>query len=85
MNPSRQRRLPWYRVPELWLFIVLIAATVIGTFGMMAIATRQPDAAISVPDDVPRPSRIPPISPSTPAPDARPAAVSGEAPVPPRP
>lgn len=81
MNASRHHRMPWYRVPELWLFIVLIAATVIGTFGMMAMATRQPDAAIRVPNDVPRPSKIPPISPSTPAADA-PAAAHDEAPPP---
>lgn len=81
MNTPRERRLPWYRVPELWLFIVLIAATVIGTFGMMAIATRQPDVAIHVPNDVPRPSRIPPTSPAADAP----AAAHDESPPPSRP
>jgi hypothetical protein len=70
MTLSNQRRLAWYRVPELWLFMLLIAATVIGTFSMMATALRQPDVHINVPNDVPRPNRIPPIWPATPAADA---------------
>ena len=71
MNTPQIRRLAWYQVPEVWLFILLIAATVAGTLYMVAIATDQPDVHLSVPNDVPRPSKIPPISPaSEPAPVA---------------
>ena len=63
MNAVPVPRMAWYRVPEVWLIFVLLGATIIGTFVMMALATRQPDTHLSVPHDVPRPSKIPPISP----------------------
>ena len=65
MNTPQINRLAWYQVPEVWLFILLIVATVIGTLYMVSIATDQPDVHLSVPNDVPRPSRIPPITPAT--------------------
>ena len=77
MNASSTRRLAWYRVPELWLFILLIVATVVGTFAMMDIAIRQPDTHLRVPNDVPRPSRIPPTSPAAEPAPAAPAAGAG--------
>ncbi|MEZ5521587.1 MAG: hypothetical protein R3F08_08965 [Dokdonella sp.] len=51
----------WYRVPEVWLMLVLLGAMVIGSFALLSSAIRTPDAHIVVPNDVPRPSRIPPI------------------------
>ena len=65
MNTTSTRRLAWYQVPEVWLFILLIVATVVGTFAMMDMAIRQPDTHLRVPNDVPRPSRIPPTTPAT--------------------
>ncbi len=65
MTPAPTRRLAWYRVPEVWLFILLIVATVVGTFVMMELAMRTPDTHLRVPNDVPRPSKIPPTSPAT--------------------
>ena len=78
MNNPPRTAMAWYRVPELWLIFILLGATVIGTFVMMAMAARQPDTHLVVPNDVPRPSKIPPISPadapatpaSAPTPDA---------------
>lgn len=64
MNHPLVGRLAWHRVPEVWLFILLIVATVVGTFVMMTMAIQQPDAHLIVPDDVARPSRIPPTSPA---------------------
>lgn len=70
MNAVHTPRLAWYRVPEVWLIFVLLGATMIGTFIMMDLATRQPDTHLVVPNDVPRPSKIPPITPAS-APNAQ--------------
>lgn len=73
MNAMPAPRSAWYRVPEVWLMFVLLGATIIGTFVMMAMASRQPDTHLVVPNDVPRPSKIPPITPA----DAQPAPDDG--------
>jgi hypothetical protein len=65
-------RMAWYRVPEVWLILILLGATVIGSLALVVTAVRTPDAHIAVPGDVPRPSKIPPITPD-PAPAAAPA------------
>lgn len=56
-------RLAWYRVPEVWLILVLLGATVIGSISLVVTAVRRPDVHVVVPGDVPRPSKIPPIHP----------------------
>jgi hypothetical protein len=56
--------MPWYRVPEVWLMLILLSAMVIGSFALLAEAIHTPDVHIIVPNDVPRPSRIPPIHPA---------------------
>ena len=56
--------MPWYRVPEVWLILILLGSTVIGSFALLAEAINTPDTHIVVPNDVPRPSRIPPIHPA---------------------
>ena len=61
-NPS----MPWYKVPEMWLILLLLGSTVIGSFALLAEAINTPDTHIVVPDDVPRPSRSPPTHPATP-------------------
>ncbi|MBN8482222.1 MAG: hypothetical protein J0L88_11600 [Xanthomonadales bacterium] len=68
MNAPAAVQTAWYRVPEVWLIFVLLGATILGTFVMMAMATRQPDTHLVVPNDVPRPSKIPPITPAATAP-----------------
>ena len=60
---SKSRSTPWFRVPEVWLILVLLGATVLGSFALLATAMRHPDAHIAVPFDQPRPSRLPPIDP----------------------
>lgn len=66
MSPSApdSPSMPWYRVPEVWLILFLLGATVMGSFALLAEAINTPDTHIVVPDDVPRPSRIPPINPA---------------------
>lgn len=65
-------RTPWYRVPEVWLMVVLLGATVLGSFALIATAVQHPDAHITVPNDVPRPSKVPPSDPpAVPAPARR--------------
>ena len=59
--------MPWYRVPEVWLILILLGSTVIGSFALLAEAINTSDTHVVVPDDVPRPSRIPPINPAVPA------------------
>ncbi len=78
MNPSSDTvaSMAWYRVPELWLILILLGATVIGSFALLVTAIRMPDAHIVVPNDVPRPSRIPPILPAA---STRPATEHGHA------
>ena len=34
---------PWFRVPEVWLMIVLLAAVVVGSLAFVATAMRQND------------------------------------------
>lgn len=58
--------MPWYRVPEVWLILILLGSTVIGSFALLAEAINTSDTHIVVPNDVPRPSRIPPTNPATP-------------------
>lgn len=62
LHPVKQPGLAWYRVPEVWLIVVLLGATVIGSLSLVVTAVRRPDAHIAVPGDVPRPSKIPPIA-----------------------
>ncbi|GAB3035430.1 MULTISPECIES: hypothetical protein [Oleiagrimonas] len=42
--------LPWYRVPEVWLMIVLLSAAVAGGITTLVIAERLPDAQIHNPN-----------------------------------
>lgn len=60
-SPREEPTLAWYRVPEVWLMLVLLGAMVVGSFALLSSAIRTPDTHIVVPNDVPRPSRIPPI------------------------
>lgn len=62
--PDSTPHMAWYRVPELWLILILLGATVIGSFALLATAIRTSDAHVTVPNDVPRPSRIPPTEPA---------------------
>jgi hypothetical protein len=39
--------LPWYRVPEVWLLIFLVAAGVGGAVTLAAVAISLPDAYIA--------------------------------------
>lgn len=40
-------KLPWYRVPEVWLLIVLLAGGVGGGVTLAAVAMSLPDAYIA--------------------------------------
>ncbi|MGB0134266.1 hypothetical protein [Dokdonella sp.] len=62
--PASTLILAWYRVPELWLILILLGATVIGSFALLATAIQTPDTHVAVPNDVPRSSRIPPAEPA---------------------
>ena len=67
--------MPWYRVPEVWLIVLLLGATVIGSLSLVATAVRHPDTHLAVPNDSPRPSKLPPVQ-AAPASEA--AAVPAE-------
>ncbi len=64
----------WYRVAEVWLILVLLGATVIGSVSLLVTAIRSPDTHLVAPNDEPRPSRIPPTHPQADA-NAPPAGV----------
>jgi hypothetical protein len=63
-QPAGTPFLAWYRVPEMWLILIMLGATVIGSFALLATAIRTSDTHVTVPNDVPRPSRIPPSEPA---------------------
>lgn len=67
MDPSKNDEpfMAWYRVPEVWLILFLLGASVTGTFVLLGEAILKPDVHLTVPNDVPRPSRIPPFNPAT--------------------
>lgn len=67
--PGIAPHMAWYRVPELWLILILLGATVAGSFALLVTAIRTPDTHVTVPNDVPRPSRIPPSEAAPTAPD----------------
>jgi hypothetical protein len=58
---------PWFRVGEVWLVLMLLGASVIGTFGLLAAALAHPDVHLVVPNAVHQPSSMPPMAPTTPA------------------
>jgi hypothetical protein len=63
-SPGNEPQMAWYRVPEMWLMLILLSAMVVGSFALLGEAIHTPDVHIVVPNDVPRPSRIPPINPA---------------------
>ena len=71
MNAStgiqREPPTPWFRVGEVWLVLMLLAASVIGTFGLLAAALEHPDVHLVVPNAVHQPSSMPPMAPAMPA------------------
>lgn len=67
-STSNETTMAWYRVPEVWLILVLLGASVTGSFVLLAQAIHTPDVHLTVPNDVPRPSRIPPSNPALPSP-----------------
>ena len=44
------KKLAWYRVPEVWLMIVLLAGGVGGSAALAAVAMSLPDAYIATAD-----------------------------------
>lgn len=42
----KQPSTPWYRVPEVWLMLVLLGSTVAAGITTLVVAERLPDAAI---------------------------------------
>ncbi len=59
------RQNTWYRVPEVWLIIVLLGSTMVGSLALVATAYRHPDTLQTTP-----PSIASPLPPSSPAPAA---------------
>jgi hypothetical protein len=59
MNAQLNR---WYRVPEVWLIIGLLGATMIGSLALVASAMRHPDELLSTPKAIA--TALPPDSPA---------------------
>ena len=64
-EPTRASPTPWYLVIEMWLILFLLSAAVIGSFALLATALRHPDRHLTVPNDVPRSSHMPPLAPAS--------------------
>jgi hypothetical protein len=60
----------WYRVPEAWLIVVLLAGAVIGSLSLVATAARHPDTLTITPKSIASP--LPPSAASAPADGATP-------------
>lgn len=43
-----KENMPWYRVPEVWLILFLLAAAVIGSIATLITALRHPDLPNSI-------------------------------------
>jgi hypothetical protein len=67
MNANKNR---WYRVPEVWLILILLGSTMAGSLALVATAVRHPD---TLPTAVPHTIASPlPPSAARPADDATP-------------
>jgi hypothetical protein len=60
----------WYRVPEVWLIIVLLGSVVTGSLALVATAYRHPDTLKETPRSIASP--LPPSSTARPADAATP-------------
>ncbi len=60
----------WYRVPEVWLILVLLGSMVAGSFSLLATAIRHPDELTAAPRPIASP--LPPSRAQTPADTATP-------------
>ncbi|HZP67800.1 MAG TPA: hypothetical protein VFB32_15970 [Rudaea sp.] len=60
----------WYRVPEVWLILVLLAGMVAGSLALVATAVRHGDELVAAPG--PLASPLPPAAAARPADDATP-------------
>lgn len=62
-DQTAPRRRAWYQVAEVWLILILLGATVIGSLGLVYVAVHSPDRHLVVPYPTPRSSKIPPVVP----------------------
>jgi len=60
----------WYRVPEVWLILVLLGSMVTGSLALVATAYRHPDTLLLAPKSIASP--LPPSSPARAADEASP-------------
>ena len=60
----------WYRVPEVWLILVLLGSMVTGSLALVATAYRHPDTLQVTPKSIASP--LPPSSPARAADEATP-------------
>ena len=60
----------WYRVPEVWLILVLLGSTMIGSLALVATAYRHTDELLKAPVSIASP--LPPSSAAQPADAATP-------------
>jgi hypothetical protein len=67
---SEQEKNRWYRVPEVWLMLVLLGGMVVGSFGLLYEALHHYDPSIESP--APIATRVPPPSHSRPTDSATP-------------
>ncbi|MEP6938570.1 MAG: hypothetical protein ABI846_02315 [Rudaea sp.] len=55
----------WYRVPEVWLIVLLLGAMVVGSFALLVTAVRHPDRVLEAPRAIASP--LPPSQAPRPA------------------
>jgi hypothetical protein len=60
----------WYRVPEVWLILLLLGSMIVGSFALLGTALRHPDQVLAAPRSIASP--LPPSRTQTPADAATP-------------
>lgn len=64
VTPPTDQPAAWYRVGAVWLILILLGSTVIGSVSLLVTAIRLPSDRIVLPDEKPFSSKVPPIHPA---------------------
>ncbi|MEO8010229.1 MAG: hypothetical protein ABI650_01150 [Dokdonella sp.] len=55
---------PWYRVGAVWLILILLGSTVVGSISLLVTSITLPSDRLVLPNEKPFSSKVPPIHPA---------------------